>query len=105
MIDDPAPGGGAAAWSTSSKQPHAPKKDDFAGQSNSANAHIFGLPTTRIRQLEPVGVRIPEAVAFTGLSRSRLFQMMAEGTLRRVKHGRVTLIPVADLRALITGTD
>lgn len=52
-----------------------------------------------------MAVRIPEAVAFSGLSRSRLFQMMAEGTLRRVKHGRVTLIPVADLRALITGTD
>ena len=50
-------------------------------------------------------MRIPEAVAFTGLSRSRLFQMMAEGTIRRIKCGRVTLIPVADLRALITGTD
>ena len=105
MISDPAPGGGAAARSTSPKQPHAPKKDDFAGQSNSANAHIFGAAATRIRQLEPMAVRIPEAVAFSGLSRSRLFQMMAAGALRRVKHGRVTLIPVADLRALITGTD
>ena len=52
-----------------------------------------------------MAVRIPEAVAFSGLSRSRLFQMMAAGALRRVKHGRVTLIPVADLRALITSTD
>jgi hypothetical protein len=50
-------------------------------------------------------VRVPDAVRFTSLSRSRLFTLLANGTLRRVKHGRVTLIPVADLRALIAGTE
>lgn len=86
-------------------QPHTPKTDDLASQSNSATAHTSKAAARLISRLEPMALRIPEAVSFTGLSRTRLFMMMAEGTLRRVKYGRVTLIPVADLRALITGTD
>ena len=84
--------------------------DDFAGQSNSANAHVSEQTGTSILKvgeslvcrIEQMAMRIPDAVRFTSLSRTRLFQMMADGKLRRIKQGRVTLIPVADLRALVT---
>ena len=108
-----APDAGATVPNLTSEQSHQPKLDILGRPSNSANAHksrplpmpILKPSATVVRQIEPEALRIPDAVRFTSLSRSRLFEMLAAGTLRRVKHGRVTLIPVADLRALISVTD
>ena len=50
---------------------------------------------------EPISVRIPTAVAMTGFSRSRLYELIAKGEIQIVKDGRCTLVLVASLRAAI----
>jgi hypothetical protein len=51
--------------------------------------------------IEPISVRIPTAVALTGFSRSRLYELIASGEIQIVKDGRCTLVLVASLRAAI----
>jgi excisionase family DNA binding protein len=54
-----------------------------------------------IVQAEAISVRLPQAVAMTGLSRTRLYQMIKEGELRIAKDGNSTLILVESLREAI----
>lgn len=56
---------------------------------------------TREARLEPLTVRIPEACRLTGIGRSKLYELIAEGQLEVVKIGAMTLVPMANLRALI----
>ena len=51
--------------------------------------------------LEPISVRIPEACRLTGLSRSRVYELMKGGEIEFVKVGSSTLILVASLRRFI----
>lgn len=51
--------------------------------------------------IEPISVRIPDAVQITGLSRSRIYQLIASGDIEAAKVGRSTVVLVASLRALI----
>jgi excisionase family DNA binding protein len=53
--------------------------------------------------LEPISVRIPEAVRLTGLSRSRIYELMKSQDLEYVKVGSSTLILVESLRRFIEG--
>ncbi|MFA6123011.1 helix-turn-helix domain-containing protein [Sphingomonas sp.] len=53
--------------------------------------------------IEPLTVRIATAVQLTGISRSRLYELIQSGDLETVKVGRSTLIPFKSLRTL-TGT-
>lgn len=53
--------------------------------------------------IEPLTVRISTAVQLTGISRSRLYELIQSGDLATVKVGRSTLIHFRSLRAL-TGT-
>jgi excisionase family DNA binding protein len=53
--------------------------------------------------IEPLTVRISTAVQPTGISRSRLYELIQSGDLETVKVGRSTLIPYRSLKAL-TGT-
>ena len=53
--------------------------------------------------LEPLTVRVPTAVRLTGLSRSRIYELIQSGDLETIKVGRSTLIPYRSLKAL-TGT-
>ena len=59
--------------------------------------------TTDRRQpvAEPISVRIPDAARLTGLSRSRLYELMKGGEIEFVKVGGSTLIPYDGLRAFI----
>jgi len=50
---------------------------------------------------EPISVRIPEAVRLTGLSRSRLYELMRSGDIEFIKVGSSTLIPVEGLRDFV----
>jgi excisionase family DNA binding protein len=50
---------------------------------------------------EPISVRIPEAVRLTGLSRSRIYELMKSRDIEFVKVGSSTLIPFESLRAFI----
>jgi len=52
---------------------------------------------------EPISVKIPEAVRLTGLSRSRLYELMKSGDIEFAKVGSSTLILVESLRAFIRG--
>lgn len=50
---------------------------------------------------EPISVRIPQALHLTGLSRSRLYELMRSGEVEFVKVGKSTLILVDSLRTFI----
>ena len=50
---------------------------------------------------EPISVKIPEAVRLTGLSRSRLYELMRSGDIAFAKVGSSTLILVDSLRRFI----
>lgn len=52
--------------------------------------------------IEPISVRIPTAVAMTGLSRSRIYELIAAGEIRIAKDRRSTLIIVASLRETVS---
>ena len=51
--------------------------------------------------LEPLTVRIPEAMPLTGIGRSKLYELIASGDVETAKIGTCTLITVASLRRLI----
>jgi len=51
--------------------------------------------------IEPISVRIADAIRLTGIRRSKLYELIASGELETVKIGRCTLIPMASLHALI----
>lgn len=52
------------------------------------------------RDAEPLTVRVATAVRLTGLSRSRIYELMKSGDLEVVKVGRATLIPYHSLKLL-----
>jgi len=60
-----------------------------------------GYDTPAQLQIEPISVRIPTAVAMTGLSRSRIYELIAAGEIRIAKDRRNTLIIVASLRETV----
>ena len=58
---------------------------------------------TPVPHIEPIAVRISDAVRLIGLGRSKIYELIASGELEIVKVGSATLIPVASLRKLIAG--
>ena len=60
-------------------------------------------PKAGCRAAEPISVRVPEAVRLTGLSRSRIYELMASGDIAFAKVGSSTLILVHSLRTFIEG--
>ena len=50
---------------------------------------------------EPIAMKLPDASAYCGLKRSKLYELMAEGRLESVKIGKSRLIKTASLRRLI----
>jgi excisionase family DNA binding protein len=51
--------------------------------------------------LAPITVRIPVATKLTGISRSRLYELMRSGAIEYLKVGASTLIPVDSLKEFI----
>ncbi|WDF72258.1 helix-turn-helix domain-containing protein [Novosphingobium sp. KACC 22771] len=49
----------------------------------------------------PLALRIPEVQRMTGLGRTKLYALIADGELATIKIGRATLIPLASLEALL----
>ena len=60
-----------------------------------------GAIRAEIVVIEPLTVRIPTAVELTGLSRSRIYELIVSGDLEVVKVGRSTLVLYTSLKALI----
>lgn len=52
--------------------------------------------------LEPFSLRIRDATRFTGLSRSTLYVLIAQGKIEIIKIGRATLIRTASLKAYLS---
>ena len=52
------------------------------------------------QKIEPLTVRISTAVRITGLSRSRIYELIQSGDLAAVKVGRATLIQYGSLKML-----
>ncbi|WP_232496204.1 helix-turn-helix domain-containing protein [Novosphingobium kaempferiae] len=50
---------------------------------------------------DAISVRIPEACRLTGIGRSKLYELIADGTIEVVKVGAMTLIPFDSLKQLI----
>lgn len=48
-------------------------------------------------ELTPITVRVREACRLTGIGRSKLYELIADGELEIVKVGAITLVPVASL--------
>jgi excisionase family DNA binding protein len=51
---------------------------------------------------QKISYRIPEAMAVTGIKRSKLFALLKAGDLKAVKVGGCTLIPRTELLRLLT---
>ena len=62
---------------------------------------IRTCPDTLPLPLDPVTVRIPEALQMTGLGRSKFYELIASGEIEAIKIGRCTLIPINSLKQLI----
>jgi excisionase family DNA binding protein len=60
-------------------------------------------PTTErpAADLRPISVRIPVAVQLTGISRSKLYELIKDGSVQTVKVGSSTLIPIGSLEQFI----
>lgn len=52
-------------------------------------------------QLQPLTVRIKEACRMTGIGRSKLYELIADGEIEIVKVGAITLVPVAGLQRFL----
>lgn len=63
------------------------------------------LPRLANGVLEPLAVRVPVAVELTGLSKSRIYELIESGDLEIVKVGRSTLIPYRNLKKLVGQAD
>lgn len=51
-------------------------------------------------EIEPLTVRVSTAVRITGLSRSRIYELLQTGDISAVKVGRLTLIDYGSLKTL-----
>jgi len=58
-------------------------------------------PKVERQRAEPISVRIPEAVRLTGLSRSRIYELMRSGDIQFAKVGSSTLVLVDSLRRFV----
>ena len=56
------------------------------------------------KKIEPLTVRVSTEVRITGLSRSRIYELIQSGDLETVKVGRATLIQYGSLKVLTAGT-
>jgi excisionase family DNA binding protein len=52
------------------------------------------------QKIEPLTVRIATAVRITGLSRSRIYELIQSGDLDTVKVGRATLVQYQSLKRM-----
>jgi excisionase family DNA binding protein len=52
-------------------------------------------------QIEPLTVRVPEALRLTGIGRSKLYELIKSGDVATVKIGTATLVRMASLRQLV----
>lgn len=52
-----------------------------------------------MEHIRKLNLKIPEAVQFSGLSRTRIYELIAAGEIESIKVGRARLIPTAAIEA------
>lgn len=52
-------------------------------------------------QFEPLCLGVKDAAVYIGLSKSRLYELIDEGSIEARKLGARTVVPVASLRAFV----
>jgi len=52
-----------------------------------------------VEHIRKLNLKIPEAVQFSGLSRTRIYELIAAGEIESIKVGRARLIPTAAIEA------
>ncbi len=57
--------------------------------------------SARSARSEPISVRIPDAVRMTGLSRTKIYQLITSGEIEVAKIGRSTVVIFSSLQAMI----
>lgn len=55
----------------------------------------------RARMMEPISIRISDAVRITGLSKSKIYLLIASGDIEAAKVGRATVIFVDSLKVFL----
>ena len=60
-------------------------------------------PLTNILRDPPLLVSVKDAQELIGYKRSKVFTMLADGTLKRVKSGRSTRVTMASIMAFVEG--
>lgn len=53
--------------------------------------------------MDPIALKVPDAVRVSGLSRSAIYEAMRTGAIPAKKAGRRTLIRLADLDSYLAG--
>lgn len=61
--------------------------------------------TPSVATMEPLRVDIVEAARILGVSRSRVYLRIKEGSLRAVKEGGRTLLAISELHAYVARTN
>ncbi|WP_077148018.1 helix-turn-helix domain-containing protein [Sphingopyxis sp. KK2] len=59
------------------------------------------LSTNDVSSIYPISVRIPVAVRMTGLSKSKIYQLIASGDIEAAKVGRATVVFVESLQSFL----
>jgi excisionase family DNA binding protein len=62
-------------------------------------------PNPSVAAIAPLRVDIPEAARILGVSRSRIYLRIREGSLASVKEGGRTLIAMSELHAYVARTN
>ena len=65
---------------------------------NCAKVARYGKP----QQIEPISVRIPDAIRMIGVGRTTIYQLIASGDLEAAKVGRSTVVFVASVREYLS---
>ena len=66
------------------------------------HSHEGSLPTAIALSVEPISMRIADACKFTGLSRSTIYVLIAQGKIRTAKVGRSTLVLTGSLKCFLS---
>ena len=65
---------------------------------NCAKVARYGKP----QQIDPISVRIPEAIRMIGVGRTTIYQLIASGDLEAAKVGRSTVVFVDSVRRYLS---
>jgi excisionase family DNA binding protein len=61
--------------------------------------------TRMLEGFEPLAVTVPNATKYSGLGRTKLYELIAQGKIKSTTVGKRRLIDFASLKAFLTGKE